>query len=998
MTLCITKNDIPDYLKESELYDNIDSDDPFDIPIELFKEEIIINTLNDLIIYIKIFDYWMIKKIPNDFYDWVFINKEKIDMNLLNNIFDKNYLIKQFECIKSDYICSSLAENGYLDCLKYAHENGYKLDDDICYLAAKNGHLDCLKYAHDNNCLLNNKTCIIAVENGHLDCLIYIYKNGCKLDKKVCANIAACEGHLDCLKYIHTAKNIYNDSDSDSDSDDIIKDYILSFDKNICCNTIKYGRLECLKYVHENGCPWDSYEYCELSALYGQLECLKYLHENGCPWNEKTCIAAASKGHLECLKYAHENDCLWNAETCSVAAEKGHLECLKYAHENDCSWFTEKICYIAASNGHLECLKYAHENGCLLSDDIIKIVTKNGYLDCLKYVYENTHSLDIKIKKKHKCLEYAKQNGIEWNEFMCYFFENNKCSCLNYKPKENESFIIKNKYLKLFDNILIILKHNVTITKLIFDEDFNQPLDNLPNTITHLSFSKYSKFNYPLDNLPNSITYLEFGSHFNHPLNNLPNTITHLTIGSKFNHPLNNLPNTITHLSFSKYSKFNQLVDNLPKSLTHLEFGYHFNQSINNLSNTITHLTFNSAPQNRNDINFNHKYEILLVRMASIGNFTILKKFINLSKNIGIAKYIVENKYIWDLSLTTLIINKGDWYAYNIYQNYGCPKINNKNFINLTNVDIPEYLKESKLYDVINIYGSIDIPKEFFKKKLIIKCDNDLINYIQILNYWIIKRIPIKIYNYVFNNKKDIDMEKLNKTFGKNYLINEIQMIINHVNKFEIDSDGIHIEFDGEFNHPVDKLPNTITHLTIGEHDSKFNQELGKLPNSITHFIFNDSYGNESKFNKKIYNLPENLWYLEYTGYNFKIREYCELNINIDDDNNKIYDCYISIIDFDNKFINNLLNYLKGLNKKYLHINIEFGYYDEELCGGHPFYISGIKKIYFDNHIHEYKYKDTNKIIDYYDIQKIYEDYIIEMIRNIYKINFNSIECKGSRR
>ena len=30
------------------------------------------------------------------------------------------------------------------------------------------------------------------------------------------------------------------------------------------------------------------------------LECIKYLHENGCPWSEKTCDWAAKSGHLEC--------------------------------------------------------------------------------------------------------------------------------------------------------------------------------------------------------------------------------------------------------------------------------------------------------------------------------------------------------------------------------------------------------------------------------------------------------------------------------------------------------------------------------------------------------------------------------------------------------------------------------------------------------------------------------------------------------------------------
>jgi len=45
------------------------------------------------------------------------------------------------------------------------------------------------------------------------------------------------------------------------------------------------------------------------AAIYGNLNCLKYAHENGCPWNENTCCSAAENGHLECLKYAHENGC-----------------------------------------------------------------------------------------------------------------------------------------------------------------------------------------------------------------------------------------------------------------------------------------------------------------------------------------------------------------------------------------------------------------------------------------------------------------------------------------------------------------------------------------------------------------------------------------------------------------------------------------------------------------------------------------------------------------
>ena len=78
---------------------------------------------------------------------------------------------------------------------------------------------------------------------------------------------------------------------------------------------------------------------CAETARGGHLECLKYLHENGCPWDEETCRGAAYAGHLECLKYAHENGCPWDEDTCEAAANGGHLECLQYAHENGCPMF-----------------------------------------------------------------------------------------------------------------------------------------------------------------------------------------------------------------------------------------------------------------------------------------------------------------------------------------------------------------------------------------------------------------------------------------------------------------------------------------------------------------------------------------------------------------------------------------------------------------------------------------------------------------------------------
>ena len=42
---------------------------------------------------------------------------------------------------------------------------------------------------------------------------------------------------------------------------------------------------------------------CDSAAKSGSLECLKYAHEQGCPWDSCTRMYALREGSLECLEY-----------------------------------------------------------------------------------------------------------------------------------------------------------------------------------------------------------------------------------------------------------------------------------------------------------------------------------------------------------------------------------------------------------------------------------------------------------------------------------------------------------------------------------------------------------------------------------------------------------------------------------------------------------------------------------------------------------------------
>ena len=114
-----------------------------------------------------------------------------------------------------------------------------------------------------------------------------------------------------------------------------------------CSSAAGGGHLECLKYLHDEGCPWDEVA-CSSAAEGGHLVCLKYLHDKGYPWDERTCLWAAAYCDIGLLKYAHENGCPWDSNTRKNVgvALVGDEVCSDDENEKD------------------EVLKYLNDHGC----------------------------------------------------------------------------------------------------------------------------------------------------------------------------------------------------------------------------------------------------------------------------------------------------------------------------------------------------------------------------------------------------------------------------------------------------------------------------------------------------------------------------------------------------------------------------------------------------------------------------------------------------------
>uniref|UniRef100_A0A6C0C5Z2 F-box domain-containing protein n=1 Tax=viral metagenome TaxID=1070528 RepID=A0A6C0C5Z2_9ZZZZ len=143
-----------------------------------------------------------------------------------------------------------------------------------------------------------------------------------------------------------------------------------------------------------------------------------------------------------------------------------------------------------------------------------------------------------------------------------------------------------------FDNPIGKQLSSTTLTHLVFNDYFDQSVDNLPESLTHLVFG--GEFISP-----NVLTVNGFfnwkdiyaGGSFDRSIDNLPKTLMFLSLGCDFNTPIKNLPSSLTYLNLG--NEFNQSIKNiLPPTLIYLILGDEFRRSIKNrIPQSVIHLS-----------------------------------------------------------------------------------------------------------------------------------------------------------------------------------------------------------------------------------------------------------------------------------------------------------------------------------------------------------------------------------------------------------------------
>lgn len=202
--------------------------------------------------------------------------------------------------------------------------------------------VECFKYAYELDdqkqhpqLTMDASTYSKAINMCALNCLRYIHKL-CNLHDNgfLCTEAASC-GSLECLRYLHDNGCIMNDNiilyAMINDNAKMLK-YILTFrtenDHNVFIDSHRaalFDAFKCMNYLRKHGYQWDGMT-CLCAAYIGSTPMLAYLHENGCPW---TCTEDYS---LFGIYDVYLDNVLYGSFPCITNNDKS--ECINYAYNN----------------------------------------------------------------------------------------------------------------------------------------------------------------------------------------------------------------------------------------------------------------------------------------------------------------------------------------------------------------------------------------------------------------------------------------------------------------------------------------------------------------------------------------------------------------------------------------------------------------------------------------------------------------------------------------
>ena len=431
----ISRDDVPDILKDSELYQNIIIPEKYNIKSDFAIESF--SDLGKLIISLK---YWRINTIPVQIYKFVDLrlNLENEDTNNSNfmalqfmlgassfskiNVFcrvtDINqarlYVKYKLGKISIDEMTKEISTKNYKSLLTCLIGDDFQFTKSFYYNLIKCNNYEMLEYA-----ILNDRHSLKATDvyQSHWDYSLFNYT--IKKDCFSCLDVL--------MKYICIL----------DDKKFVIKRILIK--RSFVETAIRFNKLNLLKYFIDI-CKYQLHEDAiRVASACGHLEIVHYLFDNNCPINQvefnpntsglSNSIGYAIKNkHWDIAKYLFFKNFKPSISIIIWLVLVGEIEMIRFFIDNgyDMKFGKDKtsfFCDLAVKmNNKKTFLFFLGQTGHVIGTSSTAVAAAYGKLEMLKYLREvlncpwDSQTCDLAFQyEEFECFQYAYDNDCPWS-------------------------------------------------------------------------------------------------------------------------------------------------------------------------------------------------------------------------------------------------------------------------------------------------------------------------------------------------------------------------------------------------------------------------------------------------------------------------------------------------------------------------------------------------------------------------------------------------------
>jgi hypothetical protein len=202
----------------------------------------------------------------------------------------------------NDTVVEAAALSGRFNILQHLlTEQRCPVTDTLSHYAARSGSIPMLQWLRsDTQCVFDEYTCDGAAITGQLAALQHLRSKGCDWNDESIPCYAAASGSMELVEWL-------------LQQDDI------EFDAEALAFAVGVGQSAMVERLRATGCEWDE-EFCRQAVIHRAIDTLRWLREQGCPWDVTELYElAACNNQTDILAYVAEQGELPDAGAMAVA-------------------------------------------------------------------------------------------------------------------------------------------------------------------------------------------------------------------------------------------------------------------------------------------------------------------------------------------------------------------------------------------------------------------------------------------------------------------------------------------------------------------------------------------------------------------------------------------------------------------------------------------------------------------------------------------------------